>query len=108
MTSLRWLSRRTRRCTGTGGNSQSARGWFPAEKLTAKCAKKRHHRREINDPSFRNLLEVPFWRGLVGADAADFDLRLEVILAFDGHTGHPAQDGDLADVGEGIGDRALK
>ena len=46
--------------------------------------------------------------GLVEADAARGDFGLEIIFAEDGRTSQTAQHGDLADVIEGVGDRALE
>jgi hypothetical protein len=45
---------------------------------------------------------------LIGTYAAGGDLRFEVALATHRTPTHPSQHGDLADVREGIGDRALK
>src|SRR5262245_20179166 len=42
------------------------------------------------------------------ADAASFNLRARVVLAFDGSAGNPPQHRQLAHVRERIGDRPLK
>jgi hypothetical protein len=47
-------------------------------------------------------------RRLVGTDAAFLDVRGIVIFSLDGTSGHTAQHGDLADVGECIRNGTLK
>src|SRR3984893_8569622 len=45
---------------------------------------------------------------LIRADASDCDFGHEIAFAFHRDTGHPTQHRDLSDVGERVGDRALK
>jgi hypothetical protein len=53
-------------------------------------------------------LEFAAGSGLVEADAAGGDVRLEIVFAFDGAAGEAAEHGDLADVVERVGDGALE
>ena len=45
---------------------------------------------------------------MLKADAAGGDVGLEVVFTFDGGVGKAAEHGDLADVIEGVSDRALE
>ena len=45
---------------------------------------------------------------MLKADAAGGDVGLEIVFAFDGGVGKAAEHGDLADVIEGVSDRALE
>ena len=56
----------------------------------------------------KSLLELTLRLGLLRANSAYGDFRPEVILAPHRAAGQAAQHGNLADVSEGISDRALK
>jgi len=45
---------------------------------------------------------------LLGADAAEGDVSLEIVFAFDRGPGEAAKHGDLADVSKGVGQRSLE
>src|SRR5882762_3967900 len=63
------------------------------------------------DPAWLRIREsVKFAAGggLLRADAAGGDVGLEVVFTFDGGVGEAAELGDLADVIEGVSDRALE
>jgi len=45
---------------------------------------------------------------LVGADAANGDVRLEIVFTEDGRTTEAAQHGDLADVSQSVGKTTLE
>jgi hypothetical protein len=53
-------------------------------------------------------LEFAARRGLLEADTAGGNLRLEVVLAFNWAGGEAAQHSNLADVGERVRDRSLE
>jgi hypothetical protein len=54
------------------------------------------------------FLEFKLWGRLVLANATASDVRTQVIFALDGRAAEAAKHSDLADVVEGIGDRALE
>ena len=56
------------------------------------------------DPS----VELPLSRALLHADASGHDIGARVVLTLDLRAGEPAQHRELADVGQRVGDRALK
>src|SRR5258708_30020969 len=56
----------------------------------------------------RESFEFAAGGGLLKADAAGSDVGLEVVFTFDGGVGEAAEHGDLADVIEGVSDRALE
>jgi hypothetical protein len=53
-------------------------------------------------------METPAWNGLVWSELAGGDIREVVILAFDQAVRHSPEHGDLASVGEGVGDGSLE
>src|ERR1700730_5604046 len=71
------------------------------------------HREQAFTPSIGQITRRPsvkfLARGrLIRADASDCDFGHEIAFAFHRDTGHPTQHRDLPDVGERVGDRALK
>jgi hypothetical protein len=54
------------------------------------------------------LIELKRRRGLIGPDAARRNASLEVALALDGRTGQASQQGELAHMGQGVGDWPLE
>ena len=58
--------------------------------------------------NFSAILKTLPWRRLVQADTAGFDVGDEIVFAPNRATGEAAQHGELASVGEGVGDGGLE
>lgn len=56
----------------------------------------------------QDLVEFTTRCGLIGADASGGNLRFEIVFALDGLAGETAEQRELTDVRESIGDRALE
>jgi hypothetical protein len=68
----------------------------------------RGSRQSRSTPPTGVLVELHTLRSLIRSDAPGNDLRLGVGLRANGAAGHPAQQRELSDVGQRIGDRSLK
>src|SRR5882672_9107085 len=77
-------------------SSRASRSWSSSSRAKRRVA------------GLSDSIEFHAGRGLVGADAADLDLGLEIILAAHRRACIAPQRGNLANVSQRIRDRALK